>query len=518
MLLPFVAAALCAQAAIPRIWYGPETASFHVQFAGNPYDPAENDVKVRFIDGKGKTVERLAFFDQADGSWKAVLVAEAPGPYRPVLVRNGTDCVELPEPELVQVKTKMPRGFLRVSTDDPTRFAWDSGEPYYPLGFNLGWQSEKLPTMKAQIATMAENGINWTRIWSDQWDGKNPWWPQAEEFPIAGQLWPPALDKWSELQQACEKGGIAYQMVLFNHGSFSTKTDPNWPDHPWNAAKGGFLKDAAEFFTDAEAKRRTQMWLRYAVARYGHSSSLMAWELFNEVEWTDAYRNGRTADVLAWHAEMATYLRALDPYQHMITTSSITSDAPWLSYMQPHTYADNLAEAIQTMKPPAAKPLFFGEFGPKTFVAERERDVVRDGIFASMLSPQAGAAAYWYWDRVHELGLYDEFSKAANVIALGERSAHPRATVQTLTVQSQKPTTVLALAELGWTMARIKGSAGTVQVSFPALPAGEYELITVDLISGEDTTKALKWEGIGRPVSVPMPSSDVVLIAKQKSR
>jgi hypothetical protein len=515
LLLPCLAVVAHAQSVFARTWYGPDVASFHVQFGGNPYDPDQNDVRVKFIDGKGKTVERLAYFDEEDGSWKAVLVAEQPGPYRPILIRNGKECVERAETELVQAKRRIERGFLRTNLDNPTRFAWDTGAAYYPLGFNLGWQGEKIPAMKDQIATMGENGVNWTRIWSNQWDGKNPWWPQNDPLTPTDQLWAPALKKWDDLQQACEKAGIAYQMVLFNHGSFSTKTDPNWGDHPWNAAKGGFLKDAADFFTDAEAKRRTKLWLRYAVARYAHSPSLMAWELFNEVEWTDAYRNGRQKDVADWHTEMATYIRSIDPYEHLITTSSITDDAPWMGYLQPHTYSETLVQTIQAMKPPASKPLFYGEFGPAKFDAAKERSVLRDGIYGSMLSNQSGVAAYWYWDRVHELRLYDEFRNAAKVIALSGRATRDKAHPVTVTL-SKKEGNVLAIGEIDWLLARVTGVTGDMSLTIPSLAAGSYELRVIDLESGEDAASPLKWEGIGGKGRVTMPSSDAVIVISPK--
>ena len=55
---------------------------------------------------------------------------------------------------------------------------------------------------------------------------------------------------------------------------------------------------------------------------------MLAWELFNEVQFvgSDSANPGNSAqvrdDIVAWHAEMAAYLRSIDPYDHLITTSS----------------------------------------------------------------------------------------------------------------------------------------------------------------------------------------------------
>ena len=132
-------------------------------------------------------------------------------------------------------------------------------------------------------------GLNWTRIWSNSWDGKNPYVPQstATKIPL-GTMYEPALDRWDMILNECEKDDIKFQFVLFHHGEFSTTTDPNWREHPWNKANGGFLADPTDFFINPQAKELSKEWFRYAVARWGHSPAIMAWELFNEVQWVDA--------------------------------------------------------------------------------------------------------------------------------------------------------------------------------------------------------------------------------------
>ena len=83
---------------------------------------------------------------------------------------------------------------------------------------------------------------------------------------------------------------------------------------------------------------------RYILARWGYSPAIMAFELFNEVENTDAAHQGRWAEIAAWHREMAGFLRANDPNRHLITTSAIPGvalDNPvWraVDYFQAHTY------------------------------------------------------------------------------------------------------------------------------------------------------------------------------------
>ena len=52
-----------------QTWYGPVTVSFKVQFAGNPYDPEVNDVRVRFQAGKEKPAYPSFIQEPAPECW-----------------------------------------------------------------------------------------------------------------------------------------------------------------------------------------------------------------------------------------------------------------------------------------------------------------------------------------------------------------------------------------------------------------------------------------------------------------
>ena len=71
----------------------------------------------------------------------------------------------------------------------------------------------------------------------------------------------------------------------FNY--FCSKPKPaacNWDQCVYNAANGGMLARAGDFFTDdAGAGAHFRQRLRYLAARYGHSTHVLGWEFFNEV-------------------------------------------------------------------------------------------------------------------------------------------------------------------------------------------------------------------------------------------
>ena len=395
----------------PVVWYGPKTVSFSLPASGNPYDPLQNDVRVEFRQG-GRTVEkRLAYFD--DGTWKATLLSRTKGAFVPVVFRNGAKGQALAP---VVLTGKAPHGFIRVAN---RRFAWDDGTPYWPLGYNLAWASGPVQDLPAELRTMGAQGLNWARIWANHWDDKNPYWPTKAPMPKPGEMSTPVLEKWDAIVEAADAAGVPFQMTLFHHGPWSSRVNPNWNENPWNAKNGGWLRTPTEFFTDEKALGLERGWLRYAVARWGHSPSVMAWELFNEVEWTDPNYDKREALVGEWHDRMADYVRSLDPYHHLVTTSSRLTLPIWrkMDVLEPHTYPSSVEAAVASA-PVGDKPLFFGEFGPGQLDGSRPVQVaaIRDGIYTALLVGQAGAGQYWSWDRVPTQDLRGEFARAARLV------------------------------------------------------------------------------------------------------
>ena len=469
-------------------------------FGGNPYDPAVNDVRVKFLGPTGDPIERIAYFDGESG-YKANLVTPNRGRYVATLYRNGQKLQELPQEGILDLETPLPHGFVRRDTHQTNRFVYDDGKPYFPVGFNLGWQRTGNIPLTDQLTKMGIAGINWTRIWACNWDGKNPWWPQDPKAP-KDQLWSDALKRWDQLIRISEADHVAVQMVLFNHGAFSSKVNPNWPDNPWNSKNGGFLTSASDFFTSPEAKRRAKMWLRYAVARYADSPSLLAWELFNEVEWVDARYDNRWAEIIDWHKEMADYLKEIDPYHHMVTTSSDINQPDLFASMdfyQPHTYPKIGTETVSKEGFPPDKPGFFGEFEPPGETKELIEAGLRDGLYGGMMSNHAGTPMYWDWEKVEQLDLYPEFKAAADTIQLSDLAHHPLARTRFITVSGIKPEQIAGkgsgVGESDWMLLRatINGDLPLAkgQISGLSIGDGDYDLTTINLDSGETKTRLI---------------------------
>lgn len=408
---------------------------------------------------KTKKLElRPAYFER--GAWHAHLVARNAGRYQVVIrVYQHDRPTRTLRAGDVTLSVELPHGFIRRSKQNVQRLIHDDGTPYTPIGFNLAWQNKGEPSYSTSLQRMAENGINWTRIWACHWDGKNPWWPEpktvSHDLDI---MWQPALDRWMEIFAAAERNRVGVQFVLFHHGQVTTEVNPNWKDHPWNRANpGGWLKSPVEFFTDTEAIRRSKAWLREAIARFGHHTSLMAWELFNEVEWVDAARKAKRWDLVTkWHREMAGYIRSIDAYDHLITTSSAVEQAAlWdeMDIIEPHTYPTNIGVAVSAMDFASfQKPGMFGEFGPANGASGNAQTDVQDGLYAGLLTNHAGAGQYWYWDIVQKKQLHAVFKRARTIVDTSKWWSHPKAKPVAVKVvaQSSPAGTLDCTPAIGW--------------------------------------------------------------------
>ncbi len=393
---------------------------------GNPFDYKENDVRAVLRLPNGQTATTLAFFDGGD-AWRVRYNLRTPGTYKlESVTRNGA--IVKPQ-NIVNAKQTLPPwtkpapAFVRVDPKSKTRFVFDGGLPYYPVGNNVAWQSGGRPDVPELLNRMGAAGENWSRIWMNHWDGKNLDWPRPKNTPL-GTLNLQSARRWDTIVSAAEKNGIYFQMTLQHHGQYSTRVNSNWGENPWNkanAALGGFLQTPDEFFKSETARELTRAKYRYIVARYGYSPNVLAWELFNEVQFTDAIYDKQAGNVAAWHKEMAQFLRSVDANHHLITTSSDTSiphlyDA--VDYVQPHSYpVDGIATVLSARPGEWSKPLFYGEIGPTGVNDTKDGTFLHGILWASLVSDQSGAAQYWAWDDLEKNDLWHQYKSVTEFLA-----------------------------------------------------------------------------------------------------
>jgi hypothetical protein len=230
-------------------------------------------------------------------------------------------------------------------------------------------------------------------------------------------------------------------LCLLHHGQFSTEVNAVWQDNPYSATFGGPLKDPTEFFTNPEARALFERRLRYIVARWSHASNLLAWELWNEVDYTQQYDGGIQAE---WHKHMAQVLHQLDPNDHLVTTSTSMMgklfglDAalfglPELDFSQFHLYGsgDDLTLDLGMTIPglvgelaALGKPVLAGEVGvdyrgpAETLAMDPGFVGFRDILWLPVVAGSAGIGMHWWWDNlIDPLDLYPLFGPVAQAVS-----------------------------------------------------------------------------------------------------
>ncbi|WP_395140835.1 cellulase family glycosylhydrolase [Armatimonas sp.] len=390
--------------------------------AGNPYDPEKNDVRFVFRGPGGKQKTQLGFFDGGT-LWRARITVEAKeGKWQAAsATRNGA----LVRAKLTTLAQAQPLHFVRRKG---LGFVHDDGRLYWPLGHNVAWRSGSFDVSDA-FAKLGAAGENWSRVWMCHWDGKNlDWETKGDTLSLS------VARRWDGIVAAAQKHGVYFQLVLQHHGPYALSVNSNWGENPWNAKNGGFLNTTAEFFTHPEALRRTKNKLRYIVARWGYSPSILAWELFNEVEWTEGAKNAPKT-VEAWHQSMAAHLRSLDIHRHLVTTSSHLSGGDLyaaMDYEQPHAYPPDLAATALAVTP-TTKPVFYGEIGPSGDLNSDTGQHLKAGLWASLFSDASGAAQYWTWDHIERRNLYGLFKAATGFVNASGVTALRRISARVIT-------------------------------------------------------------------------------------
>lgn len=325
-------------------------------------------------------------------------------------------------------------GFVRRNTTNYLSF--DTGSPYIPVGQNVCWQnSNAYLDYKKWLGAMGGAKANFMRLWLASW-GVGIEWRNGNGYEGLKRYH--QNNSWyiDWILEECARQGIYMMFCINHHGQVSSTVNPNWSDNPYNAVNGGPCAQTWNFFDQDAAKNLHKNRLRYIVARWGFSTNIMSWELFNEVSFTDQFSNASVRNaVRTWHHEMGQYLKKLDARKHLVTTSYGGEEDPelWrlpsMDFTQNHLYAevDNIEKAVSGKGldnlATFGKPHYGGEFGISVG-GEGLSNIDPNGIhihntmWASAFSGAMGAAATWWWDNyVAPRNLYPLFTPLTDFLA-----------------------------------------------------------------------------------------------------
>lgn len=265
------------------------------------------------------------------------------------------------------------RGFLRISSGNAYRFAFDDGSPFFPVGFQDGIQDGN--HNGSGIDVFATEGP-----FRPDPNGQRPKPPAGAMFARGPSMGPQNGDVHFGL---CARAG--FNLWRFSPNNVTIKVfarDDNantatLDNVRWEEARMvdellqttrkygmcnfyglfGYTGVAAGRPTDAQTMAKVKRLIKYSVDRWGAYVDI--WEFLNE----------QKADA-GWYEIMVPYLKSVDPYQHPITTSWERPELAGIQINAPHWYgnedelvSDQAVVGRANRDKRFGKPVVYGEQG-----------------------------------------------------------------------------------------------------------------------------------------------------------
>lgn len=394
----------------------------------NPYsqDDIALDMLVTAPSGKQLTVPcyYVAGTSASPSQWKARFLPQEKGKYRYRFVLRQKDHTIKGDEKTVEIRGSDKDGILHLKDD--YGFVFDDGRSFRGIGENICWESRSRDDSKffpglnedsvkynyeRMLPLLAAHGGNFFRTWMCRWNLPIDWksgFNNNRYKPSNAYFNPSAVAKLDRLVDLCDSLGL-HMMLTLGPGAFMQ-------------SEGGYANSPADFFVNPESKEKYKDRLRYIVARWGYSPAIGAWEFFNEVDNVEfGNRNNpiKAEVIVQWHDEMSAYLKQVDPYGHLVTTSISHRDLAGLNslahmdFNQKHIYkaTRTIPPAIIAYTRKFEKPYVIGEFGYEwdwnknfdDFSAGMDSDFKR-GLWYGLFSPTPVLPMSWWWEYFDKRG------------------------------------------------------------------------------------------------------------------
>lgn len=271
-------------------------------------------------------------------------------------------------------KLSTSKGFVKLANKRYLKY--DNGETYFPIGSGMQWYNtvcyldgnawkfhspETYGTVEYEthIERLALNRVNFIRIFLTQ-EGLGVFgydYSMDVCFYKNVLFRDPTTNFSSNLERSyginlrdawqldyivnlCEQKNIKIQLALMNSDQL-TAGDMNWANSPYNVngnfapfgpgapfANAPFTKltngcvSPYDFFSNTEAINYTKNCYRYLLNRYSYSTSIMGWEIFNEIANVNFQGDPNGAALTTWVTQMRDYIKSIDIYKHPVTAST----------------------------------------------------------------------------------------------------------------------------------------------------------------------------------------------------
>ena len=301
--------------------------------------------------------------------WKARFTAQETGIYSYTFRLSECGGI-VSESAPASLKVKSGKGHGILHTNDNWTLRHDDGTLFRGIAENICWESRDNDDSKffsklheqadrfnydVMLPDFAANGGNFVRVWMCSWNfpiDRQRAFNNSRYTETTGYMNASAVKRLDDVITLAESLDIKFMLCM---GAGDVATDRN-------------------FFVSEEAKTRFRNRLRYIVARWGYSPAIGMWEFFNEIDniqFRDKNNPIPAEDIVGWHTEMAKYLKSIDPFGHITTTSISHRDlaglnsVPDLDINQKHIYnaTSVIPGTISDYEARFGKPYIIGEFG-----------------------------------------------------------------------------------------------------------------------------------------------------------
>lgn len=467
--------------------YGLYEVSFNMSPSySNPYDPAIIDAYALFQgpDGQQFKVNAFYFEDYSFSNNTGYEVATPTGTsgwrirFTPNLVGTWTFTIRAKDYQSNVIVVTSQRQFTCNNTNNSTGFISKANNRYlkqtkvvngqnkdalyFPVGPNISWYTCKdyghyqkpygIYEYYDYIDKLYGSG-NYFRLFINRYPflslyGKEYTLDDVTYFDnTINQKDSKELDLIIEYAKARD---ISVMPCIFSHSDFVSwefyhDAPDNWPINPFKT-EISTVEKPCDFFSDPSAIRITKNLIRYIVSRWGYATNIMSWELWNEANQmekdetyfcdgskscnTDLYceQESFREDMIEWHSIMGQYIKSIDPFHHLVTTSlALSLDDSHsnninlikrlyrinsIDIAQSHRYkgVDNLTDNFQNdlfsiMKSThveTGKPAFVGEYGFSSFGSSNwNKDPygieLHNSLWSCSFSGAMGSASIWWW-------------------------------------------------------------------------------------------------------------------------
>ncbi|MEJ2542721.1 MAG: DUF5060 domain-containing protein [Calditrichaceae bacterium] len=356
------------------------------------------------------------------------------------------------------------------------------------------------------------------------------------DAPGLGRYYEKSAKRFDELLKLAEERNIYIMLAIDYHGIFKSYIDSwasnaEWRTNPYNKANGGPCETPADFFTNPEAKQYYKNRLRYMVARWGHSPNLAVWEFWNEINNAMDWQNIPADTIADWHDEMSTYLKSIDPYDHIVSTSVANRMVPelWkvknLDFSQHHPYGPtkDIYKSIVEYEDAFSKPHVIGEYAiswkppGQDVPVELYEGEMHNGLWRGMFSPTPILPLTWWWEWHLHKNEYFHFKMAEAFVSLMLKDNYNM--IEEVPVKSANNKLEIMGLKNGneifiWILNKDKTIFNNLNLIFTGIVDGKYQLKKYNTWKGEfseDIEIELSHEEISIKAIKLKPAKDMAL-------